>query len=167
MKNNLKNINEDIIVYKKGKSIILAFVLAFFLGPLGLFYASPFGGLIMIFFPFITTYLITINSSEIGILIGVSSFLIWLIIDWLICILWAIIAASVSKSIVTIKRPTSEDQINSPTTKPEYNLSSPLEDIIVIFKKYKSIILISLLILIIAFLIFREQIIFFITIAFH
>lgn len=71
-----------IVVVNEGKSVGLAFLLAFFFGPLGLLYASVAGGFIMII---------------LSIFIGVVTLGMGLIVTWIICILWAVIAAGNSR----------------------------------------------------------------------
>jgi hypothetical protein len=74
------------------KSTGLAFVLSFFFGPLGLFYASVTGGIVML--------LITL-------IVGIITFGFGLIITQIICIIWAMIAVNnhnqnvSSQSIIT------------------------------------------------------------------
>ncbi len=71
----------------KQKSVGVAFLLAFLFGPLGLLYASVVGGIVMFIF---------------GILIAIVTLGFGLIIVWIGCIVWAIIAANnVNKSMVS------------------------------------------------------------------
>jgi hypothetical protein len=61
------------------KSTGLAFVLALFFGPLGLLYSTVTGGIIMFF---------------VSLFIGLVTFGFGLIIGWIICIIWAMIAVN-------------------------------------------------------------------------
>lgn len=74
-------------VIVKHKSVGLAFLLAFFFGPLGLLYASILGGVIMFFASLILFFLIPIVGA---------------ILCWIVCIIWAIIAAQNGNKITTI-----------------------------------------------------------------
>jgi hypothetical protein len=69
---------QNIFVIGKAKSVGVAFLLAFFFGPLGLFYASVIGGIVMLL---------------INILLFAT--LLWplLIVSWVACIIWACVAA--------------------------------------------------------------------------
>ena len=84
--------NQTVIMINKQKSVGLAFIFALFFGPLGLLYASITGGIIMFL----------VNLVLLFILPGVG-----LVISWIICIIWAVIAAqntnqSVPQNIVTV-----------------------------------------------------------------
>jgi len=61
------------------KSLVVAILLAIFLGPIGLFYASVIGALIML---------------AITAIIGFITFGFGLFIPYIICIIWAIIAVN-------------------------------------------------------------------------
>jgi hypothetical protein len=70
------------------KSLVLAILLALFLGPIGLFYASVIGALIML---------------VITAIIGFITFGFGLFIPYIICIIWAIIAVnSYNKRIIEL-----------------------------------------------------------------
>ncbi len=72
------------------KSLIVAILLAVFLGPIGLFYASVTGALIML---------------VITAIIGFVTFGFGLFIPYAICIIWAIIAVnSYNKEILNIAK---------------------------------------------------------------
>ncbi|CAC9444006.1 hypothetical protein [uncultured Gammaproteobacteria bacterium] len=72
------------------KSLIVAILLVIFLGPIGLFYASVIGALIMLVMTAI---------------IGFATFGFGLIIPYIICIIWAIIAVnSYNKKIIEIAK---------------------------------------------------------------
>jgi len=76
----MENPNQQtVIIVGQRKSVGIAFLLAFLFGPLGLFYASVVGGIVMFF---------------LGILIAIVTFGFGLIFVWLACIIWAIIAAN-------------------------------------------------------------------------
>lgn len=82
------HLQQTIVVVEKQKSVGLAFILAFLFGPLGLLYASIVGGILMFF---------------ITIAIGIVTFGFGLVIPWIICIFWAVIAASLKKDKVYSK----------------------------------------------------------------
>jgi hypothetical protein len=64
---------------RRPPSVKLAVVLAVLFGPLGLFYASPVGGLFMTF---------------VCMVVGVGTVGVGLLLAWPVCILWAYVAAS-------------------------------------------------------------------------
>ncbi len=85
------------LVTKPHKSIGIAILLTLLLGPIGLFYASVLGGLIMTFVP-IFLYLLFIvgivqeNSVLVGWSLGLLLFFV--LTFWLINIIWAVISVS-------------------------------------------------------------------------
>ena len=107
-----KQSQPNIIIAPSTKSVGLAIVLTIFFGPLGLFYASVIGGLIMIFIPIIFLYLS--YTGNLSILLGflkdspliheissasvmgtlITTFIIVPLLYWLICIIWAVIAVN-------------------------------------------------------------------------
>jgi hypothetical protein len=109
--NNSQSLNYQTTVYVKNKSVGLALLLTFFFGPLGLFYSTATGALLMILFN-IVAFIVILKVSvpyitdfaSLGIL-GFTS-IIWLVsIQWpisvIISMIWAAIAASNSKQVVT------------------------------------------------------------------
>ena len=84
--------NQTVIMINKQKSVGLAFIFALFFGPLGLLYASITGGIIMFLINLVLLFILPV---------------IGLVISWIICIIWAVIAAqntnqSVPQNIVTV-----------------------------------------------------------------
>jgi hypothetical protein len=79
----------------KTKSLGLAVVLTLFFGPLGLFYATITGGLIMTFTP-ILLVIVLILGAGIGSTFLLASSAILLIVFgisyWIICVIWAVIS---------------------------------------------------------------------------
>lgn len=69
--------HQNVVIMGKAKSVGVAFVLAFFFGPLGLLYASVVGGIVMII----------VN------LFFVLIFFPGLILTQIVCIIWACVAA--------------------------------------------------------------------------
>ena len=63
-----------VVVVGEKKSMILALVLTFFFGPLGLFYASTVGGIIM---------------CIITVIVGLLTFLFGAVGTWPVCMAWA------------------------------------------------------------------------------
>lgn len=85
---NLKNQNstnnsisspQTVVVVGKSKSVGIAFLLSFLFGPLGLFYSSVAGGIIMLI---------------LGVAVGIITLGFGLIFIWIACIIWAVIAAN-------------------------------------------------------------------------
>jgi hypothetical protein len=77
---------QTIIIVGKQKSVGVAFILAFFFGPLGLLYASVTGGIVMII---------------LGVIISIVTLGFGLIVVWIVCIIWAIVAANSANSKIT------------------------------------------------------------------
>lgn len=69
----------NIVVVGKSKSVGVAFILAFFFGPLGLLYASVLGGIVMFFA---------------GILLFLVLPVVGAVIAWIGCLIWAVVAAN-------------------------------------------------------------------------
>ena len=83
------------IVTKSPKSIGIAILLTFIFGPIGLFYASVSGGLIMTFGPiFLFLLLILGIAQDNSVLTGwsLSLLVIFTLTYWLINIIWAVIS---------------------------------------------------------------------------
>ena len=72
---------QTIIVVNKQKSAAIAIVLAIFFGPLGLLYSSVLGGIIMM---------------VLGLIIGLITFGIGLIVVWIASIIWAVVAVNIA-----------------------------------------------------------------------
>lgn len=77
---------QTVVIVGKQKSVGVAFILAFFFGPLGLLYASITGGVVM----FILGVIISIVTLGIG-----------LILVWITCIIWAVVAANNANSKIS------------------------------------------------------------------
>lgn len=78
----------NVVIVGKQKSTGTAFLLAFLFGPFGLLYASVTGGIIMIFVGILLFFLIPIIGS---------------LISWVICIIWAVIAAEEANKNAIVK----------------------------------------------------------------
>ena len=79
------------------KSLGLAVVLTLFFGPLGLFYASVSGGLIMCLSPFILGGILIFGALAESDFLVFSSFLLMMIFAisyWVICIIWSVTAVN-------------------------------------------------------------------------
>lgn len=76
---------KTIIVVNQQKSVGLAFVLAFLFGPLGLFYATVTGGIVMLIA---------------GAIIGLVTFGIGLIFVWIGCVIWAVVAVNNANKVI-------------------------------------------------------------------
>ncbi|GEM_PF-5993719 len=75
----MQPVSHNTIVIGSQKSVFVAFLLAFLFGPLGMFYSSVAGGLIML----IVSGIIALLTAGLG-----------LLLTWPLCIVWAMIAAS-------------------------------------------------------------------------
>lgn len=74
-----------VIIVDRQKSLGLAFLLAFFFGPLGLLYASVTGGIVMLI---------------LGVIIALITFGVGLIFVWIGSVIWAVVAVNnANKSI--------------------------------------------------------------------
>ncbi len=82
-----------ILFTKSTKSVGIAIILTFLFGPLGLFYASVSGALIMIFTPIFLIIIAVVGFAiDIPVLIGWSFglMLLFLLTYWLISMIWAV-----------------------------------------------------------------------------
>jgi len=75
--------HQTVVIVGKQKSAGVAFILAFFFGPLGLLYASVTGGIVMFIF---------------GVLISIITLGLGLVVVWIACIIWAVIAVNNTNS---------------------------------------------------------------------
>ena len=76
---------KTIIVVQNSKSVGLAFVLAFLFGPLGLFYASVTGGIVMLI---------------LGVILGIVTLGFGLIFIWIGCVIWAVVAVNKANKVI-------------------------------------------------------------------
>lgn len=93
---------QDITVVYKSKSVGVAILLAAFFGPLGMLYSTINGALIMIILPIVLLFgLVSAYNSDDMVLrmILASTTIIYFLLYWFICIIWAAIAASNSTKI--------------------------------------------------------------------
>jgi len=84
-------------VTKSPKSIGVAILLTFLFGPVGLFYASISGGLIMTFTPIILALLIIVGFVHENIVLvdwSATLLVVFILTYWLICIIWATISVN-------------------------------------------------------------------------
>lgn len=77
--NNNGNVQKVLVMDAKSKSVIVAFILAFIFGPLGMLYVTTSGAIIMM---------------VVSLAVGVITFGFGLVVTWPICVIWACIAAS-------------------------------------------------------------------------
>jgi hypothetical protein len=83
------------LVTKSPKSIGIAILLTFLFGPIGLLYASVWGGLIMTFVPIIILSLLIFGTSQGNLVLAEPSIeliIILLLTYWLIIIIWAVMS---------------------------------------------------------------------------
>lgn len=87
--------HHNYVVVKQTKSLGLAILLTLVFGPIGLFYASVVGGLVMCFTPIIVVVIGLISADSSTFLSGFFLFIVfYALFWWLICIIWAAIAVS-------------------------------------------------------------------------
>ena len=79
------SVNVNIVNARPPKSVAVAFILAFFFGPLGMLYVTVSGALIMLVVNVIVIPLLMVLTVGFGALLFVPS--------WIVCIIWAVIAA--------------------------------------------------------------------------
>jgi len=85
----------NFIVVKSTKSVGIAILLTLLFGPIGLFYASITGGIIMTLTPFLLFVLLimgALGESSSLLLTSLGLLVIFALTYWLICIIWAAIA---------------------------------------------------------------------------
>ena len=73
-----QEVQKVIVVQAAGKSTMVAVLLSFFFGPLGMLYSTISGGIIMLI---------------ITIVVGILTLGFGLLITWPICVIWAALAA--------------------------------------------------------------------------
>jgi len=73
-----QNIQKIVVVQGASKSTAVAVVLSLLFGPLGMFYSTAMGGIVML---------------VISIVVGIFTLGFGLLITWPICIIWAALAA--------------------------------------------------------------------------
>ena len=78
MNNPNGNVQKVVVMQGSSKNVMVAFLLSFFFGPLGMFYSTVSGALIML---------------VISIVVGIFTLGFGLFITWPICIIWACVAA--------------------------------------------------------------------------
>ncbi len=71
-------VQKVVMVQSVGKSTMVAVILSFFFGPLGMFYSTVTGGIIMLI---------------ISLIVGIFTLGFGLIVTWPICVIWAALAA--------------------------------------------------------------------------
>jgi len=82
-------------VVKSTKSVGLGILLTLLFGPVGLFYSSVFGGIVMTFSPILLLIIFFLGvgmQSELISIIAGSAFLLTWALWWLICMIWSAIA---------------------------------------------------------------------------
>lgn len=109
---------------KQSKNLVAAILLAFLLGPIGLFYASIWGGLIMTFTPIVFAILFSdgsiINAFAILFTYGLLTFVIY----WPLCIVWAAIAT------IRHNKKVNEEEYYEQEIEKSYESSSPDEKMV-------------------------------------
>ena len=84
-------------VVKSTKSVGIGILLTFLFGPIGLFYATVFGGIVMTFSPILLLVIFFLGldmQSEVISIIAGMTLLFGLIFWWLICMIWSAIAVT-------------------------------------------------------------------------
>ena len=85
------------IITKSTKSVGIAIMLTLLFGPLGLFYASVAGGIIMTLTPIVLLALMFGGAVAGDVSLVVTAFISYLtgaLVYWLVCIIWAIVAVN-------------------------------------------------------------------------
>jgi hypothetical protein len=88
---------ENYHVVKSTKSVGLGILLTLLLGPIGLFYSTVWGGIIMTFGPVLLIVLGFLGmsiQSEFMQLVASATLIIYLLLWWLICLVWSVIAVN-------------------------------------------------------------------------
>jgi hypothetical protein len=84
-------------VVKSTKSVGIGILLTLLLGPIGLFYSTVWGGMIMTFGPILALVIfflgLSFGNEFIQAIFGVTFIVIW-VFWWLICIIWSVIAVN-------------------------------------------------------------------------
>ena len=86
-----------VLMTRNTKSVGIAILLTLLLGPIGLFYATVLGGIIMSFLPIILTFLILYGYSDNFLSLVSLSAGLFLILPgtyWLINIIWAVLSVN-------------------------------------------------------------------------
>jgi hypothetical protein len=86
---------QNYVVVKSTKSTGVAILLTLVLGPIGLFYASVTGGLVMTLIPFLFAFLFLfgiIGGAGSLVLSSLTLLVFFGLASWLICIIWAVVA---------------------------------------------------------------------------
>lgn len=124
------------LVTKPTKSVGIAILLTFLFGPIGLFYASVSGGLIMTFTPILLLILAFVGlfqQNELLMSWSVGLLIIFAATFWLINIIWAVIGVnSYNKEIEDEARKTFELWTTHQHTSPNQfitNINQPSSDI--------------------------------------
>lgn len=116
--------SQNFIVVKHTKSVGIAILLTLLFGPLGLFYASVFGGIIMCILPIVLFVILWVSLGTVGAeslaFTSLSALLIYAALGWLICIIWAAIA--INRYNNKIMKKSSHFQSNN---QPNYIINSP------------------------------------------
>ncbi len=112
-------------VVKSTKSVGIGILLTFLIGPIGLFYSTVWGGIIMTFSPIVLLVFLflgmSIESEFIQAISGVT-IIVYLVFWWLICMIWSAIAIKqYNKRIMNqSKYNISYHPVNTTTGSPSY-----------------------------------------------
>ena len=83
------------IVLVQTKSVGIAIILTIFFGPIGLFYSSVLGALLLIFgVPFIIGCILATGLIKMDYNTFYLVFIIFLFFEWLISIIWSVVAVN-------------------------------------------------------------------------
>ena len=86
-----------VLISRNTKSVGIAILLTLLLGPIGLFYASVLGGVIMSFLPIILTVLIIYGNTDNFLTLASWSVGLFLLLPgtyWLINVIWAVLSVN-------------------------------------------------------------------------
>jgi ABC-type multidrug transport system fused ATPase/permease subunit len=126
-----------IVVTKSTKSVGIAILLTFLFGPIGLFYASVIGGLIMTFTPIFLALLALIGLAQENLFLFGWSFgllIIFAVTFWLVNIIWAVI------SVINYNREIEDDARRQFALWNSYNQSNPNQLVVNINQKTSDLI---------------------------
>lgn len=83
------------IIVRQPKSVGIAILLTILFGPIGLFYASVAGGLIMTFGPIcLFIYALFEQGYDFILLAFWAGFIVYVLFGWFICVVWAVMAVN-------------------------------------------------------------------------
>ena len=122
----MEHFQHNYIVVKPVKSVGISIILTLVLGPIGLFYSTITGGIVMTFLPFFLVIAalagFTSDSSHVSIL-SLGGLVIYALFWWLICIIWGVISVNqYNDEIIRNARPVNKSETTN--LQPNSNLQA-------------------------------------------